>query len=67
MKIERIEDKKFQITLTEKEALRISDCSQMDWEYAKIYALHLGRIIINFMALCSEIPHAKQPPLETEL
>ena len=67
MKIERIEDKKFQITITEKEALRISDCNQMDWEYAKIYSLHLGRLIINYMALCSELPDAKQPAIDTEL
>lgn len=67
MKIERIEDKIFKITVTEKEALRISDCSEMDWAYAKIYALHLGRVILNYIAMCSELPDSKQAPLVMEL
>ncbi|MBA7696619.1 hypothetical protein ES703_105269 [subsurface metagenome] len=67
MKIERVEDKKFLITLTENEALKIADAKQCDLEYSRIYAQHIGRVLISFMIICCELPHVKQQPIETEL
>lgn len=67
MKIERIEDKKFRITLTENEALRLADNFDMDFESVKIYTLHVGRIILHYMMMCSRFPDIKTPPFEQEL
>lgn len=67
MKIERVEDKKFLITLTEKEALRISDTKETDLEYSKIYSNLIGRVLLHYMIMCCEIPDMKQPALDTEL
>lgn len=67
MKIERIEDKKFQITLTEKEALGLADNFEMDYEYVKIYTLHIGRIILHYIMQCCQFPDMKVPPFEQDL
>ncbi len=66
MRIERIEDKKFMVTLTEKEALRLADNFGMCWEYVKIYTLHLGRAMLHYMMVCCEFPDIQQPALDTE-
>lgn len=67
MRIERIEDKKFMITLTEKEAIRITGTEDMDLEFAKIYSQHVGQVLLHYMIMCCEIPDMKQPVLDTEL
>ena len=67
MRIERIEDKKFMITLSEKEALKLADNVDLNWEWCKIYTLHIGRILLTYFMLCCQFPDQKQLPLESEL
>lgn len=67
MRIERLEDKIFMITLTEKEALRLSDNFEMDYQYVGICTLHIGRIVLHYMSQCCEFPDIKIPPFEQDL
>ena len=67
MKIERIEDKKFMITLSEKEALKLADSVDLDWDWYTIYKLHIGRTLLPYFMLCCQFPNQKQPSLEKEL
>lgn len=67
MQIERIEDKKFQIIITEKEALMIGDITVVDFHQSKILANHIGSNLLRYMMCCSELPHSHQLPLEVEL
>lgn len=67
MQIDRIEDKRFMITITEEEALRLSDGTDFTLTDCKTMSLHLGRLMLYYMIDCSESPHAKRPVLEVEL
>ncbi|MBA7680740.1 hypothetical protein ES703_89061 [subsurface metagenome] len=67
MIIERIEDKKFLVTITEKEALMIGDITQVDFHRSRIIANHIGSNLFRYIMCCSEIPDSHQLPLELEL
>lgn len=67
MKIERIEDKEFRVTLTEDEALMIGDITQVDFHRSRIIANHIGSNLLRYMMCCSELPHSHQLPLDLEL
>ena len=67
MRIERVEDKIFTLTLTDDEAYFIADCTQIDFERSKIIANHIGSKVLFYMMNASSFPHSGQPPLEVEL
>ena len=67
MKIERIEDKVFQITLSDAEADRLADAEETNMSSCKIMGLDIGRWILHYMIGACMFPHLKQPPLDTEL
>lgn len=67
MQINRELDKVFTITITEKEALMIGDCKQVDFHRSKQIANHIGCQLLGYMMMCSELPDSCQPPLEVEL
>lgn len=67
MKIERIEDKKFMLTITEKEALRLSNSENTDVTDCKIMGIDIGRWILHYMIGACQFPHLKQPVFDTEL
>lgn len=64
MKIERVEDKKFQLTITEKEALQLSDGSEIDFETSKTIATRIGIFILHYIIEASMFPHDNRPQIE---
>ncbi len=67
MKISRVEDKKFMITINEKEALELSDDSSHDFYDRKILTLRLGNAIADYLIESCKFPHDKRPTLELEV
>lgn len=67
MIIERIQDKKFIITITEKEALRFANGSEVDFETSKSISKHIGTLLLHYIIEASMFPHDNRPALEVEL
>lgn len=67
MKIERIKDRIFQISLSETEADRLADVSETDFAYVRQYTSNFGRIILNYIIDCCTYPTSKSPSFDLEL
>ncbi|MBA7623494.1 hypothetical protein ES703_30890 [subsurface metagenome] len=67
MLIERIEDKKYKLTLTDKEADMLADCTVIDFARSKQIAAHLGDKVLFYMMESSQFPHAKRPSMKVTL
>lgn len=67
MRIERIEDKEFKLTLTDDEADFIADASEIDFERSKQISDHIGDKVLFYMMDASQFPHSKKPPLEVRI
>lgn len=67
MKIERVADKEYRLTLIDDEADMIADCTQIDFARSKQIAAHIGDKVLFYMMDASQFPHARKPPLEIEL
>lgn len=67
MKIDRTEDKKFVITLTDDEADKISDHTEVDFHRHKLIANLIGSRLLGYMTESCKFPHSKRPTLELEI
>jgi len=67
MRIERIEDKKFQVTITEKEALKFSDATEITFHYNRLISNRIGSRLLGYITECCKFPHAKRPALDLEI
>lgn len=67
MQIDRIEDKKFMITITENEALKFADRSEVDFHLHKLLANRIGSRLIGYINESCKFPHSKRPTLELEV
>lgn len=67
MRINRELDKVFRVTITEKEAELICDCSVMDFDRSKDIVRSIGLGLLSFMHDASIEPHSVKPSIEVEL
>lgn len=67
MQIQREFDKVFRITITEKEAELICDCSVMDFTRSREVVVCIGQALLTFMHDASIEPHAVKHSVEVEL
>jgi len=67
MRIERIADKEFKLTLTDDEADFIADGTEIDFERSKQISNHISDKVLFYMIDASQFPHAKKPPLDVRL
>jgi len=67
MQIERVEDKKFQIVLNEKEALELADDDYRTFIDHKILVLRFGNHVIDYISESCKFPRDKKPTLNLEL
>ena len=67
MRIERIEDKKFQITITEDDALYLADDSNLDFLDHKMFIIRFGNQVLSYITEACKYPHSKKPLLDIEL
>lgn len=67
MQIERELDKVFRVSITEKEAELICDCSVMDFDRSRDVTYRIGRALLRYMHDACIVPHAIQPSTEVEL
>lgn len=67
MIIERVDDKIFQIKISEAEALRLADGSEVGFETTKQFSVHIGTLILHYMIEASMFPHDNRPSIEVKL
>lgn len=67
MQIDRIEDKVFRITLTDHEAEKISDHTEIDFHRHRLVANRVGSRLLGYMTESCKFPHSKRPTLELEV
>lgn len=67
MLLKRVEDRKFMITLTESEALKISDHTEVDFHYARLLSNRIGAKLLGYMSDSCKFPHCKRSASEVDL
>lgn len=67
MKIDRVEDRKFQIAITEKEALILADDDSQTFLDRKMLCVRFGNHVLDYICESCKFPHDKKPTLELEL
>ena len=67
MLIQRELDKVFRVTITEKEAELICDCSVLNFSKSVCVVRRIGSSLLNYMQDASINPHTVKPPMKVEL
>ncbi len=67
MRIDRIADMIFQITLTNNEAEKISDHTEIDFHRHRLVANRIGSRLLAYMTESSKFPHSRRPSLYLEI
>ncbi|MBA7697097.1 hypothetical protein ES703_105755 [subsurface metagenome] len=67
MQIDRVEDKKFQLTLTDDEADKLSDHTEIDFHRHRLIANRIGSRLLGYMSESCKFPHSKRATLDLEL
>jgi len=67
IQIERIDDRVFLVSISEKEAQRLADGTEIDFSTSKMMSSHIGVALLHYMIESSMFPHDKRPPIELDL
>lgn len=67
MRINKELDKAFRVTITEKEAEMICDCSVMGFHRSSEVVVRIGGALLSYMHDSCIEPHAVKPSVEVEL